>query len=1103
MPATVARQPTHPAVSHQEFEDGHSIASYTPVIFPEDINLANKPAFDSSLPSLSSLSSYTPPARTYLEHLQRKHFALAQIVREEPASPIRFASPSDDEDADPGTREKRIEDRQATLLAEREARITALRAQVHQALIKAEGNPADGKWAFLGALLRLQSTSGYSPAPAPTSTRPNATATARWVGTRTDKPAPKPLEGMGWINAQTDVEWREWEKRYTEERRVKEKVESWKRRVEPPSKGPSLAMEGVEGTGEVADEEGSVAAGPSQVQRRAAAAAATSVPQGKAKVTVTAAGARASTSQVDTSDPLRDAAPFGFGVVKRASQQNAISSAGGKPSKYFPTAGLAAAASKGKRAAGAGDPGPQPQGDDEAEDTPMKIGPPSSKKKKQDGAAAQRIADLPDTSFLPSFSSSQLVTSTPKRNAQAPSRSIPYDKSINNNALLQPQGNHIPNPLFLPSPSPSTPPPRPTVASHTAAVATSSVPGLGPSPSSPRVTKTYGRQSTTPRARLDTSASLPVLPIPSTPTRKRPAPPSANVEDVVDSSAVQDGAKNANNKRPLSPSTPKPPRGTVATGTPNHQLREEEEDVERALKRARTLSTFEEFSSPGLGRSPSRNRTVHQQTLTGFVEARRELQQELGSSRTPRAEGPTRPVGLKTPVPTPAVASSGTGQAPREPRTPAVPALPPPPPASLAPATPQLKGKKAALPTLTELLASAKKRKGSGAGSAVSSGSSKVAKAASSSSRGHGGSEGAGGKRSGAMKGVVEESEERREVIEELVPASAAGVGGSSGAVDSAHAAMAVDVSVLVTTGAGAAGAVELQAQAEVEAEPEPQSGSHSNSYPNAPAYAYPIDHLAPALHHPLDHNQRNLDPHADIPEDPYADHQEQERELDQELEHESIFGAAGGDYDPFADVDIDLASPAKSLSSIAGSDDEDEEDEVDQLAGDGDVLGAGFEFNPFATSTQQGPFGQRTRSPARVPGLGEDARDPIQDADADVPGVSQGSKDSWASVYVPSAAKSSSGAPASSTSHKALHPRSRMGSSHSHLSSNPFAPPAHPPSSNPLMFSYNSQQLGERVAKGVESANRLLNDDLDYEGWLNLKEGEEEEGQGGVEESP
>ena len=83
---------------------------------------------------------------------------------------------------------------------------------MQEAWAKTEGNPADGKWMALTHLFRIGVTSGK---------------TGRWAGTRTDLKTPDAPDGS-WINATTEVEWAEWEKRVN----VKDKVENWKMRLE-------------------------------------------------------------------------------------------------------------------------------------------------------------------------------------------------------------------------------------------------------------------------------------------------------------------------------------------------------------------------------------------------------------------------------------------------------------------------------------------------------------------------------------------------------------------------------------------------------------------------------------------------------------------------------------------------------------------------------------------------------------------------------------------------------------------------------------------------------------------------------------------------------
>ena len=172
--------------------------------------------FSSSEPPRGSNRSATSAnfkkPSSYLNSLSRTHIALAQIVQEEPSS--RSGSPTEDADGsypDSFTRE----------------RVSALRARVQEAWNKTDGNPADGKWTALAHLLRIGVTSGKA---------------GRWAGTRADLKAPNAPDG-GWINAATEVEWAEWEKRVN----VKDKVENWKMRLETQEE---LVSQSIKGTGD-------------------------------------------------------------------------------------------------------------------------------------------------------------------------------------------------------------------------------------------------------------------------------------------------------------------------------------------------------------------------------------------------------------------------------------------------------------------------------------------------------------------------------------------------------------------------------------------------------------------------------------------------------------------------------------------------------------------------------------------------------------------------------------------------------------------------------------------------------------------------------------
>lgn len=162
--------------------------SYTPVFFSSSEPRGSNRSTTSANPKVPS---------AYLNSLSRYHIALAQIVQEEPSS--RPGSPIEDADGsypDSSTQE----------------RVSALRARVREAWAMTDGNPADGKWTLLTHLLRIGVTSGKA---------------GRWTGTRTDLKVPNAPDG-GWVNAATEAEWAEWERRVG----LKDKVENWKMRLE-------------------------------------------------------------------------------------------------------------------------------------------------------------------------------------------------------------------------------------------------------------------------------------------------------------------------------------------------------------------------------------------------------------------------------------------------------------------------------------------------------------------------------------------------------------------------------------------------------------------------------------------------------------------------------------------------------------------------------------------------------------------------------------------------------------------------------------------------------------------------------------------------------
>ncbi|KDR82149.1 hypothetical protein GALMADRAFT_240682 [Galerina marginata CBS 339.88] len=822
---------------------------YTPVVFPGDSNVI----FESSLPSTSSAS---PPPRstTYLGELSRKHAAHAQIVREEPASPPRCQGEDSDDEA---------------AFAAREERINTLRNRVQDALIKAERNPADGKWVFLAQLLRMGVTSGRG---------------GRWFGVRTDLQPPESLEGagLGWLNAKTEAEWKEWEKHYQEERRVKDKVERWKKKVQPPSKVSSmhrsLDVSADVDVSPVAAVTDVLPQNPTSDSTTATNPINGSDTAAKEKVTLKTAGSMSKpiTNPLTTlhTDPLKDTAPFGFGVVKRL--------------KTVPVGKPTAASGKPEAEKNGAHPdkakemsGPSKKVVDGVSNAKPTVIPASTR-----DTNIRHIADLSDLSFFPpSFPSSQMITSTPKAAAK------PLSKTRNLESM------------------PIIPAPPSSDISDPAAKASSA-----PDPSSsPRVTKTYGRHNqglgSSPRQPLEISASLPAIPTPSTPTRNAHERNTKNVNQINDD---DDNVKNTNNKRALpAPST----------------LNNANDDHERALKKARTMSTLN-----GLVATPSRNRAAPQQILTSFPRPR--------SPRTPKAARVDGGGSIGVAVPAPALPATSS------PLTPLV-------------STPIRQEKKQAMPTLTELLASAKRDKGKGKKKAIGGAAAGPAKPGS--------------------KGKAPE-------------------GRPAPVTEEDHA--------------------ENEAWINHEQPPPPA---------DAPVYGYDTG-TAFDIIHSEEVNQYLMDPYAIDPvQDPHSDH-------------------PGLDVDVSIDIDF---SPTKSLSSLAGSDSEDEPDDMDGM-GMGMGSDMDFSFRPLATSTQRAPFG------APDPSTLANANANHNSGSGYVRNESGASKDSWASIYA------SAGAGGGGSG-----------------GNGPL-----PPSSSHPYPSYNSQ-FGSEVARQVDKVDKLLEKELDYEGWL------------------
>lgn len=213
---------------------------------------------------------------TYVGELSRKYAALSQHFREEPPSPPRF------------------------LNAGQEERIRALRQRIQDAWVNADGNPADGKWASVTNLVRMGSISGRN---------------GRWVGTRKDLPlAPEPERGTLWVNPKSEVEWKEWEKKYHEGLKVKDKVENWKKHLETVS--PTVPK----------DINHKITNATRATTSSKSAKPTSSAIQSHPAPMATSLVAKASSTAI--SDPLQEPNPLGFRVVKRASQ---TTTANGKP----------------------------------------------------------------------------------------------------------------------------------------------------------------------------------------------------------------------------------------------------------------------------------------------------------------------------------------------------------------------------------------------------------------------------------------------------------------------------------------------------------------------------------------------------------------------------------------------------------------------------------------------------------------------------------------------------------------------------------------------------------------------------------------------------
>lgn len=126
---------------------------------------------------------------TYVGDIARKRAAMVSEIVEVPASP-----PHGDNEPN-------------------EDRIAQYKQRVKEIYSITNGNPSDGQWAVMSRVLRLSVTSGKH---------------QHWTGTRTDLKAPEEHKELKWINADSEQEWAQWEKRAS----MVDKVKTWNRQVE-------------------------------------------------------------------------------------------------------------------------------------------------------------------------------------------------------------------------------------------------------------------------------------------------------------------------------------------------------------------------------------------------------------------------------------------------------------------------------------------------------------------------------------------------------------------------------------------------------------------------------------------------------------------------------------------------------------------------------------------------------------------------------------------------------------------------------------------------------------------------------------------------------
>lgn len=285
-----------------------------------------------------------------LESYKRRRIAIANMPELPPSPPPQYyggSTSSEREDA-------------------RTHRVGHLRGRAVQAFEAAKGNPADGRWGVLSDVLRLSCTAGRE---------------GRWIGVRVglgagedeqQEEVDEALEQLDFILAKTEKEWTAWEARYEMRLNLMRRVGKWKRGVEVDEREGEEMLDSLEGektrqgtrprkgsplrvvTASAGDHESEpeapleeeVEQEEAEVEPAPPAAVAPSTPTPKAKrrvarmstggksprraktvleeptptASTSGAGAAKVVNVVSTvPDALKSGAPFGFGVVKRAS----------------------------------------------------------------------------------------------------------------------------------------------------------------------------------------------------------------------------------------------------------------------------------------------------------------------------------------------------------------------------------------------------------------------------------------------------------------------------------------------------------------------------------------------------------------------------------------------------------------------------------------------------------------------------------------------------------------------------------------------------------------------------------------------------------------